>query len=160
MRRSKIVLVFVCLALTGVGAVATDIKPKPSHLTKDKPFSVYWYYWCASGLDGRQLLDCPFTHRVLGLKSPATDPENNGGHSHGPTGRPFVLNNGQLEHPADSHPDPLVVESSTLATGGFAPIKHDMPEVSGTFQVEGILRLPPNWFCWGPAAIPRHRSAG
>lgn len=84
----------------------------------------------------------------MGLKYPASDPANNGGHQHGFMNRPFVLDNTILDYPQDSDPDPLIVVSSTLAGGGNAYVIHKMPEASGTFEVEGILDSPPGWYCW------------
>jgi hypothetical protein len=83
----------------------------------------------------------------MGLKYPASDPENNGGHQHGFTDRPFSLDSKDLEYPQDSDPDPLIVVSSTLEGGGTEFVKHEMSEASGTFEVEGILGAPSGWWC-------------
>jgi hypothetical protein len=122
-----------------------ELSLRPSNLTSKTPFKVSVYYRCVSVLDG-SLLDCPITHSVKDLKAPATDPDNNGGHTHS-SGRPFVLTDTTLEYPQDSDADPLVVSSSSLAGGGNAFVLHMMPEASGTFEVEGILGSPPGWFC-------------
>ncbi len=147
-----------CLFLLVVGLVTPQgsyalgytyygsVTPRPSDITPGVPFTVYWRYACVSALDGRAL-DCPFSHRVMGLKYPVSDPENNGGHQHGFIDRPFILDGKIIEYPQDSDPDPLVVVSSTLASGGPAFVKHEMPEASGTFEVEGILGAPPGWYC-------------
>lgn len=119
----------------------SDVSPRPSKLTGNTPFKVYWYYRCVSAFDGRPL-DCPLTHRVKDLKDPPSDPNNNGGHVHS-SGRPFVLTGTMLEYLQDSDADPLVVSGSSLAGGGNAFVLHTMPEAAGTFEVEGILSSPP-----------------
>ena len=90
--------------------------------------------------------DCGFTHKVIGLKQPATDPENNGGHSHNGD-RPFVdPADGELEFDgADVDPSKLGIKGQTANKAAI--VKHRMPQVSGKMIVERIITTGPGFIC-------------
>lgn len=82
--------------------IPVTVKPYPS--LPGGPWIFTWYYGCYSIHDGRPI-NCSFTHKVIGLKTPHSDPNNNGGHFHF-ANRPLSLQNKPLQHDGDLDPDP------------------------------------------------------
>lgn len=124
---------------------AYEAHPLPS--TPAETRSVTRWFGCTSIYDGKAL-DCNFSLTLTGLKEPATEPLNNGGHLHA-AGRPLVLNDGALEYPADADPAPLSVEGKTLSTPPFhsARVVHNLPTAAGKLATDAYLVAPPGWIC-------------
>ena len=122
----------------------TFTKP-PSELFPKTPEMLETEYVCFLVFDS-SVANCGFTHKVIGLKQPATDPENNGGHSHNGD-RPFVdPADGELEFDgADADPSKLGIKGQTANKAAI--VKHRMPQVSGKMIVERIITTGPGFFC-------------
>ncbi|MDQ6958627.1 MAG: penicillin-insensitive murein endopeptidase [Mariprofundaceae bacterium] len=106
-------------------------------------------FGCFSAYDGTPL-NCGFSLTVTGLKSPANDIANNGGHVHD-ANRPLVLNRGKLEYLADQDPARLSVRGTTLGTPPliYAEVTHKLPEVSGKIETVATVTTPYGWVCAG-----------
>jgi hypothetical protein len=120
------------------------VKPRPSLPGKTWTFTSY--YGCFEYGTGRPV-NCSFTHTVDGVKPPASDPDNNGGHFHN-TSRPLSLANKPLTHDGDTDPAPYGVAGVTATgTNGWGKVVHEMPEVSGNLAGTATMVLPRNWYC-------------
>lgn len=121
--------------------------PRPS--LPGKPYPYKTYYACYSAYTGEPI-NCEFTHKINGVKTPVSDSINNGGHFHY-TNRPLSLNYQQLQHPGDSDPTPYGVAgfTSSSSTQVYGIVEHVLPEVSGILDGEATLTLPPRWYCIG-----------
>lgn len=95
--------------------------------------------------------DCTFTYKIIGLKTPVEDSNNNGGHNHNfdthpiiepPDGALLTYGSG-----ADEDPTRLGVKGHTL----YNPlgVLHPLPEVAGSIEREIIVTSPPGWACGG-----------
>ncbi len=102
---------------------------------------------CYNAFDGSPL-NCDFSLKITGLKSPANDIANNGGHVHD-TNRPLILNRGKLEYSADQDSARLSVRGTTLATTPlvYAEVMHKLPEVSGKIETDATVTSPHGWVC-------------
>lgn len=122
------------------------ITKSPSHLKPNKPKLKLVAISCHDAWTG-SLLDCEFTHRVIGLKEPKEDIVNNGGHIHDYDTHPLIdPKDGELEFSGN------VLERGKLwikgRTGDYiAVIGHQMPEVAGKIVIETTITAPPGWYC-------------
>ena len=129
----------------GSGVILKENHPKPPTLPEVSS-TLGILYACYRVWDG-SLLDCAFTHKIVGLKKPVDDLENNGGHLHN-GGRPLIdPPDGKLEvDGGEAQQDgELGVKGQTRNEEIF--VKHRMPQASGRISADGTLTLPSPFFC-------------
>jgi hypothetical protein len=92
-------------------------------------------------------LDCAFTHKVIGIKKPVEDIENNGGHAHNFDTHPLIEpRDGALEFSGvDSDPSKLGIKGQTRNTS--VVLTHPMPQASGKIVTETLITAPFGWRC-------------
>ncbi len=111
----------------------------PSELFRNTPEMLETEYVCFRVFDG-SVADCGFTHKAIGLKQPANDFENNGGHFHNGD-RPF----GNLKFDGVEVSAKAGIEGQT--ENRVVTVDHVMPQVSGKMIVERIISTGPGIFC-------------
>lgn len=142
---------------TEYGYIHYKVIPKsPSHLKPNKPISKLLLIGCYDAWSG-QYLNCEFTHKVIGLKEPKEDIENNGGHCYDYDGHPLIDPPvcesescdppcGELEFAGSDEDDtPLGVKGQTQYQR--AVIRHRMPQVAGRIVTETTITAPSGWRC-------------
>ncbi len=138
-------LLFFSSPIWGGGVILKENHPKPPTLPGVSS-TLGILYACYRVWDG-SMLDCAFTHKIVGLKKPADDLDNNGGHLHN-GGRPLIdPPDGKLEvDGGEAQQDgELGVKGQTRNEEIF--VKHRMPQVSGRISADGTLTLPSPFFC-------------
>lgn len=113
----------------------------------EKPSKVRFWYSCYD-IETFQLLDCGFTQKIIGLKEPVSNLENNGGHAHNYDTHPLMeppsgpLN---FENGIDTDHTPFGVAGQTLNT--IAAVTHPIPYISGKIVSESTVTAPWRWSC-------------
>ena len=129
------------------GYIHERVIPKsPSHLKPNKPISKLLFIGCYDAWSG-QYLNCEFTHKVIGLKEPKEDIENNGGHCYNYDGHPLIdPQDGKVEFAGlDEDNTPLGVKGQTQYQRAL--IRHRMPQVAGKIVTETTITAPGGWRC-------------
>jgi len=129
------------------GYIHERVIPKsPSHLKPDQPITKLLLIGCYDAWSGGYL-NCEFTHKVIGLKEPKEDIENNGGHCYDYDGHPLIDPPGKaLEFAGlDEDDTPLGIKGQTQYQR--AVIRHRMPQVAGKIVTETTITAPSGWLC-------------
>lgn len=100
--------------------------------------------------------DCTFTYKVIGLKTPMEDSNNNGGHNHNFDTHPVIEPsnaNGKLQAFPEGAAEWLDSEKHWYVKGHtlYNPlwIIYPLPQVAGSIEREIIVTSPPGWACGG-----------
>ncbi len=111
-------------------------------------------YGCFASYSGIPV-NCRFRQELTGIRSPETDTENNGGHSHFDN-RPLTYRGGALKvtNSTDLDSTPYGVMGFTKTTSSFDPnwgwayVEYEVPQASGIVMGESELKLTTNdWVC-------------
>lgn len=125
-----------------------EIPLSPSFLSPGELSRETFYFSCYD-VETLRRLNCAFTYKVTGLKSPADNASNNGGHQHNFDTHPLIYpdnENGSLQFDGiDGDPSRLGVKGQTLSA--IARVIHPIPQVSGMIATEATLDAPFGWIC-------------
>lgn len=111
-------------------------------------------YGCFASYSGIPV-NCRFRQELTGIRSPETDTENNGGHSHFDN-RPLTYRGGALKvtNSTDLDSTPYGVMGFTKTTSSFDPnwgwayVEYEVPQASGIVMGESELKITTNdWVC-------------
>lgn len=111
-------------------------------------------YGCFASYSGIPV-NCRFRQELTGIRSPETDTENNGGHSHAEN-RPLTYQGRALKvtNSTDLDSTPYGVMGFTKTTSSFDPnwgwayVEYEVPQASGIVVGESELKLTTNdWVC-------------
>jgi hypothetical protein len=140
----------VSLAVEPALAQVADFTPPPALADRRSTFLTFLSCYDARDL---HLLNCGFTYRILGLRPPPEDLENNGGHKHDFITHPIIDNRegAGLQLLKDGVVfagtlDPVV---SGQTDNNVVVVLHNLPQVTGQIETRITIVPPSGYFCLG-----------